>query len=82
MTYGATSGATPETDIRFIFWKQLAILGSTMGTDAEFETVMGLVAAGRLRPVVGTVLPLDEARRGHEMLESGRVFGKLVLEVR
>jgi NADPH:quinone reductase-like Zn-dependent oxidoreductase len=82
VTYGATTGPTPETDIRVVFWKQLAILGSTMATDAEFDAAMRQVAAGRLRPVVGTVLPLDEARRGHELLEAGQVFGKLVLQVR
>lgn len=80
VTYGATTGATPETDIRFIFWKQLTILGTTMSTDDEFEAVLRLVARGDLDPVVGTVLPLADARRAHELLETGAVFGKVVME--
>jgi NADPH:quinone reductase-like Zn-dependent oxidoreductase len=82
VTYGATTGPTPETDIRYVFWKQLVILGSTMSTDAEFAAAMGAVAAGRLEPVVGAVLPLDEIRHAHELLEAGAAFGKIVLQVR
>lgn len=80
VTYGATTGARGSTDIRLTFWKQLDIMGSTMGTPAEFREVMGLVFRGELEPVIHEVLPLGEARRAHEMLEDGRVFGKLVLK--
>jgi NADPH2:quinone reductase len=79
VTYGATSGARGSTEIRVVFWKQLSILGSTMGTPAEFREVMRLVFAGKLSPVIHEVLPLAEARRAHELLESGEVFGKVVL---
>ncbi len=79
VTYGATTGARGSTEIRVVFWKQLSILGSTMGKPAEFREVMGLVFARRLRPIIHEVLPLDQARRAHEMLEGGGVFGKLVL---
>ena len=80
VTYGATTGARGSTEIRVVFWKQLSILGSTMGTPAEFRQVMRLVFQGKLSPVIHEVLPLAEASRAHEMLESGRVFGKLVLK--
>jgi NADPH:quinone reductase-like Zn-dependent oxidoreductase len=79
VTYGATTGARGNTEIRVLFWKQLSILGTTMGTPAEFRKVMRLVFEGRLSPVIGEVIPLDEARRAHELLEGGTVFGKLVL---
>lgn len=79
VTYGATTGARAGTDVRLVFWKQLEILGSTMGTPAEFREVMRLVFRGEIEPIVHEVLPLDEARRAHEMLEKGSVFGKLVL---
>lgn len=79
VSYGATTGAGATTEIRHLFWKQLSILGTTMGTPAEFREVMGLVFQGRLRPVVHEVLPLEEVARGHEMLEKGEVFGKLVV---
>lgn len=80
VAYGATTGASGTVGIRHVFWKQLSILGTTMGTPAEFRRVMDLVFRGRLEPVVHEVLPLDQARRAHEMLEGGEVFGKLVLE--
>jgi NADPH:quinone reductase-like Zn-dependent oxidoreductase len=79
VTSGATTGAAGKTEIRHVFWKQLSILGSTMGTPAEFREVMGLVFAGRLEPVVHEVVPLEEARRAHELMEEGDVFGKLVI---
>ncbi|HSG06950.1 MAG TPA: zinc-binding dehydrogenase [Longimicrobiales bacterium] len=80
VTYGATTGARGSTEIRVVFWKQLSILGSTMGTPEEFRRVMRLVFQGKLSPVIHEVLPLAEAGRAHEMLEAGRVFGKLVLK--
>lgn len=80
VTSGATTGARGVTEIRLVFWKQLSIMGSTMGSPAEFRRVMGMVFDGTLEPAIHATLPLDEARRAHEMLESGGVFGKLVLE--
>jgi NADPH:quinone reductase-like Zn-dependent oxidoreductase len=79
VSYGATTGPNATTDLRHLFWKQLSVLGSTMGSPAEFRAAMHEVFADRLRPVVHEVLPLDEARRAHELLEEGDVFGKLVL---
>jgi NADPH:quinone reductase-like Zn-dependent oxidoreductase len=79
VTCGATAGPHAATDVRRLFWKQLSILGTTMGTPAEFREVMRLVFEGKLAPVIQEVMPLSEARRAHEMLEAGRVFGKLVL---
>lgn len=81
VTCGATSGPNPEEEIRHIFWKQLSILGSTMGTDAEFEAMRRSVAAGRLRPVVDEVYPLAEAVKGYERMASGAAFGKIVLSI-
>jgi NADPH:quinone reductase-like Zn-dependent oxidoreductase len=79
VTYGATSGAAGETEIRMVFWKQLSILGSTMGTPKDYRSVMELVFRGELKPSIHTVLPLAEARKAHEILEAGEVFGKVVL---
>ena len=79
VTYGATTGALGAIDIRRFFWRQLQVLGSTMSNRAEYERVMSLVFDGRLDPVVGEVLPLEQAARAHELLEAGRVFGKVVL---
>lgn len=79
VTSGATTGSRGTTEIRLVFWKQLSILGSTMGSPTEFRRVMRLVFDGALNAVIHEVLPMDEAARAHEMLESGEVFGKIVL---
>lgn len=79
VTYGGTSGAKVEADVRAIFWKQISVHGSTMGTPTEFREVMQLVFTGRLRPIVHEVLTLEEVRAAHELLEAGEVFGKLVI---
>jgi NADPH:quinone reductase-like Zn-dependent oxidoreductase len=79
VTYGSTAGPKVVSDVRVIFWKQLSILGSTMGSPEEFRRVMEMVFEGHLDPVIHSVLPLEDARRAHELLEAGSVFGKLVL---
>ncbi len=79
VTYGATTGAAGATEIRLVFWKQLSILGSTMGTPRDYRTVMDLVFQGKLSPVIHTTLPLAEAGKAHEILEAGEAFGKVVL---
>ncbi|MEE2669499.1 MAG: zinc-binding dehydrogenase [Gemmatimonadota bacterium] len=79
VSYGGTVGPTVESDVRVIFWKQLSILGSTLGPPEDFRRVMTLIFDGLLTPVIYEVLPLTEARKAHELLESGKVFGKLVI---
>lgn len=79
VVYGATTGPKGEIDIRRMFWRQIAVLGSTMASRREFEAVMELVFAGTLEPVIDDILPLSGAREAHERLERGDVFGKLVL---
>jgi len=76
---GNTSGPHAEIDIRFIFGKQISLIGSTMGTHQDFRDVMNLVWAGKLRPVVDRVMPLSEGRQAFEILERGEQFGKIVL---
>ncbi|MFQ5859269.1 MAG: zinc-binding dehydrogenase, partial [Anaerolineae bacterium] len=81
VTYGATTGARPETDIRYIFWKQLSILGTTMSARSEFHDVMNLVWQGKLKPVVDSVFPMEEAQAAYRRLEAGEQFGKVVIEI-
>ncbi|MFQ5343030.1 MAG: zinc-binding dehydrogenase [Anaerolineae bacterium] len=81
VTYGATSGPRPQTDIRYIFWKQLSILGTTMSTRSEFHDVMNLVWQGRLKPVVDSVFPMEQARAAYHRLQAGEQFGKVVIEI-
>ena len=77
---GATSGPNPPAALHRIWWKQLDILGSSMGTRADFEGAYDLVAAGAT-PVIDSVVPLAEARAAHERLEAGEQFGKIVLAI-
>jgi NADPH:quinone reductase-like Zn-dependent oxidoreductase len=78
---GATTGPNPKAALHRVWWKQLTILGSTMGTKADFEGVYELVASGRAKPVVDSVFPLADARAAHERMESGEQFGKIVLSI-
>jgi NADPH:quinone reductase-like Zn-dependent oxidoreductase len=76
---GVTSGADPPADLRRVFWRQLRILGSTMGTRAEFMSLLATVAATGLRPLIDSTYPLAEAKRAFAQLESGEVTGKIVM---
>ena len=81
VTCGATTGGDVTLNLRLVFFKLLSILGSTMGSLAELHEIMKHVEAGRLRPVVDRVLPLDQIAEGHRVLEEREAFGKIVLEV-
>jgi NADPH:quinone reductase-like Zn-dependent oxidoreductase len=78
---GATSGPNPPAALHRIWWKQLTIYGSTMGTRADFEGAYELVKSGRAKPVVDSVFPLAEARAAHERMEAAEQFGKIVLTI-
>jgi NADPH:quinone reductase-like Zn-dependent oxidoreductase len=78
---GATSGPNPPAALHRVWWKQLTILGSTMGTKADFEGAYDLIASGRARPVVDEIVPLAEIRAAHERLEAGEQLGKIVLAI-
>lgn len=79
VTCGATSGFTPAIDLRHVFFRQIQILGSTMGSKGDLFEVLEHVAGGRLRPVIHTVMPLADAAGAHRMLEARQAFGKIVL---
>ena len=81
VTCGGTSGPMVTTDVRRLFWNQWSILGSTMGNDDEFDAIVEHFRAGRLRPVVDSVYPLDDARAAFERMASGEQFGKLVVSI-
>jgi NADPH:quinone reductase-like Zn-dependent oxidoreductase len=78
---GATSGPNPPAALHRVWWKQLTILGSTMGTKDDFEGAYELVRSGKAKPIVDSVFPLSEARAAHERMESGEQFGKIVLAI-
>ncbi|HKO44190.1 MAG TPA: zinc-binding dehydrogenase [Pyrinomonadaceae bacterium] len=79
VTCGATSGYAAETDIRQVFYRHLTILGSFMGSKAELLEAMKFIETGKIKAVVDQVMPLQDARRAHELMEDRAQFGKLVL---
>ena len=78
---GATTGPNPPAALHRIWWKQLTIYGSTMGTKEDFEGAYELVKSGRAKPVVDSTFPLEKARAAHERMEAAEQFGKIVLQI-
>lgn len=81
LTVGNTAHPIVKIDNRYIFSKHLSLIGSTMGTHADFKSVMELVFAGRLKPVIDRTFPLSEARAAQERLVKGEQLGKITLAV-
>ena len=79
VTCGATTGPNVGFDLRFLFSRQLTLLGSYMGTMGELHDVLSHVFAGRLKPVVDRTFPLKDARAAHEHMQESQMFGKIVL---
>lgn len=80
VSYGATAGLA-TIDLRRLFWRQIDILGSTMGSERDFAEMVALFSAGRLRPLVDQVFPLAEASRAFERMERSEQMGKIVLTI-
>jgi NADPH:quinone reductase-like Zn-dependent oxidoreductase len=78
---GATTGHSPPARLYRMWWKELVVLGSTMGLPAEFEAAYELIRTGRARVHVDSVFPLADVAKAHERLESGQQFGKVVLRI-
>src|SRR5262249_35527085 len=78
---GATSGPNPPAQLHRVWWKQLTIYGSTMGTREDFAAVLELVGSGRARPVIDEIFPLEAARDAHERMVRAEQFGKIVLQM-
>ena len=79
VTCGATTGPSASFDLRFLYSRQLSLLGSYMGTMGELYEVLGHVFAGRLKPVVDRTFALKDIRAAHEYMEKSRMFGKVVV---
>jgi zinc-binding alcohol dehydrogenase/oxidoreductase len=80
VTFGATTGPVEKLELTRLFWKQVDILGSTMGNPAEFSAMLALVAAKQIKPAIARVFPLAEAAEAHRFLENAEQFGKVVLD--
>ncbi|MCB0327127.1 MAG: zinc-binding dehydrogenase [Bdellovibrionales bacterium] len=81
VTCGATDGFDPQTDLRHIFYRQLRILGSTMGTDQELKEIITLLAEKKLSPIIDKIFPLEHAAQAQEYIQDRKVFGKVLLQI-
>ncbi len=79
--YGGTLGPLPELSPQLVFWKQMAILGSTMGSPAEFQAMLELVNRQKLVPKVDAVFALEEYERAFERMRHSRQLGKIILKI-
>ena len=79
MTCGATAGFDPKTDLRYVWTFELKILGSNSWLPEDLSTLMDLIQEGKLKPVIDTVLPLDQTAEGVRLLEDREVIGKIVI---
>ena len=80
VTCGATSGYDPAEDLRQIFYRQIEIIGCTMGNNKELQDALRPIFEGRLRPVIDSVLPLADVAEAHRRIEQRAVFGKIILK--
>ncbi len=81
VTCGATAGHEPPLNLRYVFWHQISILGSTMAPKGRLHRILQLVGERKLRGVVDRVLPLAQVAEAHAALEARSVIGKLVLSL-
>ncbi|MBI3762385.1 MAG: zinc-binding dehydrogenase [Chloroflexi bacterium] len=79
VTFGATGGPPPSFDLRTVYWNQLSILGSTMGSPSDFGAMLKIVNERKLKPVIDSVWPLAQGREALMRMAQGRQFGKIVL---
>ncbi len=81
VTCGATTGFDPDTNVNRIFWKQLSILGSTMGSHEDFDRMLSWVKSSDTHPVIDSTYPLEEVREAERRLSNAEQFGKIVLSI-
>ena len=79
--FGATRGNVPALALRKIFWRQLSVLGTTMGSPADWSAMLEFVAQHRLKPIVSEVFPLERAAEAFALMERGGQFGKIVVRM-
>jgi NADPH:quinone reductase-like Zn-dependent oxidoreductase len=78
---GITTGAKAETNLQALYWNQLTIMGSTMGSDEDFRQMLRAVTIAKLKPVIDSVEPLENVREAMGKMETGEQFGKIVLRI-
>jgi zinc-binding alcohol dehydrogenase/oxidoreductase len=79
--FGATRGSVPELVLRKVFWKQISLLGTTMGSPSDWSAMLVFVERHKLKPVISDFLPLDRGPEGFDLMERGGQFGKIVIRM-
>ena len=79
---GVTTGAVAEANLQVIYWNQLSILGSTMGSHSEYRDMLETVSVNKLKPLIDSVHPLEDVQKAAERMERGEQFGKIVLKIK
>ncbi|MBO0992718.1 zinc-binding dehydrogenase [Lederbergia sp. NSJ-179] len=80
LTCGATTGFNAVTDLRYVWKREISIIGSTSWERRDLEILLELVESGKLKPIIDRILPLEEAREAHRLMEEREIFGKLILQ--
>ncbi len=78
---GVTGGSSAKTNLQALYWNQLTILGSTMGSNEDFRQMLKAVSTAKLRPVIDSVMSLEDAAQAMGKMEKGQQFGKIVLRI-
>ncbi len=81
VNFGRTSGGTASIDVRKLFWKQLSLLGTTMGTRDEFLSLLEFIEGRKIKPVIDKVYPLDQVAEAFGRMNEGSQFGKIILKI-
>lgn len=79
--FGATRGNPPVLPMRKVFWRQISLLGTTMGSPADWQSLVQFVAQRKLKPVVSEIIPFDRAADAFALMERSGQFGKIVLRI-
>lgn len=79
--YGGTTGKTDGFTPQILFWKQISLLGSTMGSDCDFANMLNFVTAHSITPIIDKTFALDEVNEAYHYMNSGSQFGKIVLKI-
>ncbi|HMR58856.1 MAG TPA: zinc-binding dehydrogenase, partial [Cyclobacteriaceae bacterium] len=79
--YGRTAGNIPDVPTRLLYWKQISIHGTTMGTRDEFLSMLDLLESRNLKPVIDQVYPLEQIETAFQRMKSANQFGKIVLKI-
>jgi len=79
---GVTGGPTAETNLQALYWNQITVIGSAMGSNEDFRGMLSAVSAVKMKPVVDSVIPLDRFYEAMTRMEQGAQFGKIVLKIK